>query len=126
MGDYMDVQKFEPVNFMALPNGDMMFNVQWQFTWKETGKEVETTSIVRKVLKDGMICEKYHMMDVDAVLQTSPRDVIGASETTTAAERKCTATGFEDTSFATFTPSTKVAAALPVLLFQSGYGSNSS
>jgi len=32
---------------------------------------------------------------------------------------------FADTTFATFTPTTKVEEALPVLLFQSGYGSNS-
>jgi len=125
MGDYMEVQQFEPVNFMALPNDDVMFNVNWKFKWLPTGKEVETTAIVRKVLKDGKICEKYHMMDVDAVLQTSPRDVIGATEATTATERKCTTPGFEDTTFATFTPSTKAAAALPVLLFQSGYGGSS-
>jgi dienelactone hydrolase len=130
MGQYMEVRSFEPYNFMALPNGDMMFNVSWKFKWLATGKEVETTAIVRKVLNaDGMICEKYHMMDVDAVLQDSPRDVIGAAENTceqtTAKERACTTSGFEDTTFATFTPATKVDAALPVLLFQSGYGSTS-
>jgi len=32
----------------------------------------------------------------------------------------------KDTTFATFTPTTKLEAALPILLFQSGYGSNSS
>jgi len=80
MNEYMEVQKFEPANFVPLPNGDMMFNVHWQFKWLATGKEVETTAIVRKVLKDGLICEKYHMMDVEAVLQTSPRDVMAKAD----------------------------------------------
>ena len=50
---YMKVEKFEPCNFRELPNSDMMFNVNWKFTWLPTGKEVETTAIVRKVLKNG-------------------------------------------------------------------------
>jgi len=129
MDEYMEVRSFEPCNFLALPNGDMMFNVNWKFKWLATGKEVETTAIVRKVLKDGMICEKYHMMDVDAVLQASPRDVIaGTTEnarTTAKEDCVCVTPGFEDTTFATFTPATKVDAAVPVLLFQSGYGSSS-
>jgi len=78
MDKYMEVQQFEPCNFVPLPNNDMMFNVNWKFKWLASGKEVETTAIVRKVLNaDGNICEKYHMVDVDAVLQESPRNVIG-------------------------------------------------
>ena len=82
MDQYMQVQKFAPRDFRALPNGDMMFLVDWQFTWLATGKAVETTAVVRKVVKDGKICEKYHMCDVEAVLapSTSPRDVIAAGE----------------------------------------------
>jgi len=76
MNQYMEVQKFEPVNFRALPNNDMMFNVNWRFVWKPTGKVVEHTAIVRKVVKDNMLCEKYHLVDADAITQTSPRDVI--------------------------------------------------
>lgn len=128
MDDYMEVHKFEPYNFMALPNRDMMFNVHWQFKWLATGKEVDTTAIVRKVLdQDGNICSKHHLMDIDAVLLHSPRDVIGATAEaqTTAKEKACSTPGFQDTTFATFTPATKVEAALPVLLFQSGYGSSS-
>jgi len=78
MGDYMEVEKFEPVNFRALPNNDMMMNVNWKFTWKPTGKVVETQAIVRKVLKDGNICEKYHMVDTEAITQQTPRGVIEA------------------------------------------------
>jgi len=64
---YMEVKKFEPCNFRALPNNDMMFNVNWEFVWKATGKTVTTTAVVRKVLKDNMICEKYHMCDVKEI-----------------------------------------------------------
>merc|ERR1711998_431508 len=79
MNDVMEVSKFEPCNFRALPNNDMMFNVNWTFVWKQTGKEVSTTAVVRKVLNaEGNLCEKYHMVDADAVLQTSPREVIEA------------------------------------------------
>merc|ERR1711998_724405 len=79
MGEYMEVTKFEPCNFRALPNNDMMMNVNWTFVWKQTGKEVSTTAVVRKVLNaEGNLCEKYHMVDADAVLQTSPREVIEA------------------------------------------------
>ena len=69
MSELMDIHKFEPKNFVALPNNDVMFNVDWEFTWKPTGKVVETTAVVRKVLKDGMICEKYHMVDCADVLE---------------------------------------------------------
>jgi len=71
MEEYMEVQKFEPCLFRALPNNDMMFNVRWAFLWKPTGQTVETTAVVRKVLKevDGalQICEKYHMVDASCV-----------------------------------------------------------
>ena len=67
MDKYMEVKKFEPCNYRALPNDDIMFNVNWEFVWKETGKVVETTAVVRKVLRDGMICEKYHMVDAAAI-----------------------------------------------------------
>merc|ERR1711998_653883 len=78
MGEYMEVTKFESCNFRALPNNDMMMNVNWQFTWKESGKVVKTTAIVRKVLNaENNICEKYHMIDCAAVLgDSSPRDVM--------------------------------------------------
>merc|ERR1719253_812142 len=72
MGDidkYLEVKKFEPCNFRALPNNDMMFNVNWEFVWKATGRLVTTTAIVRKVLKDNMICEKYHMADVQQITE---------------------------------------------------------
>jgi len=80
MEQYMEVTKFEPCNFVAMPNNDMMFNVNWCFTYKSTGKVVETTAVVRKVLdKDNNLCEKYHMVDADCVLEESPRDVVAAA-----------------------------------------------
>lgn len=76
MPDVMTVEKFHPYNYHALPNSDMMFTVDWKFLWKPTGKTVETTAIVRKVVRDGKICEKWHLVDSAAILQESPREVI--------------------------------------------------
>jgi len=81
MGEVMEVSKFEPVNFVAIPNNGMMFNVNWQFTWLATGKEAETTAIARKVAnKDGGLCQKYHFIDACWVVQESPRDVAAGAE----------------------------------------------
>merc|ERR1712216_853361 len=66
---YMEIRKFEPCNSQSLPNDDVMFNVNWEFVWKPSGKVVTTTAIVRKVLKDSMLCEKYHMVDVEQVTE---------------------------------------------------------
>merc|ERR1712146_9235 len=66
MEKYMEVKKFEPYNFLAVGD-DVLFNVNWEFVWKATGKTVQTTAVVRKVVKDGKICEKYHLIDVEAV-----------------------------------------------------------
>ena len=66
MEQYMEVKKFEPCNWRAV-GSDVLFNVNWEFVWKPTGKTIETTAVVRKVLRDNMICEKYHMVDVEAV-----------------------------------------------------------
>lgn len=71
MGEYMDVKKFEPCNWRAVGD-DVLFNVNWEFVWKATGATVHTTAVVRKVLKDGLICEKYHMVNVDDVLGAKP------------------------------------------------------
>lgn len=81
MGEYMTVEKFEPCNFVALPNNDMMFHVNWVFTHLATGKKVETVAHVRKVLDaNSNICEKYHMVDCSDILKESPREVIASTE----------------------------------------------
>jgi len=76
MDQFMEVHKFEPHNFRAMPNSDMIFNVDWTFVWKPTGKTVSTTAICRKVLKevDGalMLCEKYHMVDAGCIAPEPP------------------------------------------------------
>merc|ERR1719453_2607149 len=63
MGEYMEVTKFEPSNFLVCKN-DVYFNVNWEFVWKETGRQITTTAIVRKRMTQPafgskMICEKY-------------------------------------------------------------------
>lgn len=69
IGDWMTVSKFEPCNYRALPDASVIFNVNWEFVWKPTGRTVQTTAIVRKVLRDNQICEKYHLCDCDEVLK---------------------------------------------------------
>jgi len=66
MDKFMEVKKFEPCNWRAV-GSDVLFNVNWEFVWKPTGKTIETTAVVRKVLRGNQICEKYHMVDVEAV-----------------------------------------------------------
>lgn len=84
MGEYMEVAKFEPHSFHAMPNGDMIFAVDWQFKWLSTGREIETTALVRKVIDaDGNICLKHHVLEeaaIAACTQPSPRDVIAAED----------------------------------------------
>merc|ERR1719274_385772 len=89
----MEVRKFAPREFRALPNNDMMFLVDWEFLWLQTNKLVTTTAVVRKVVKDGKICEKYHMVDCDAVLQQSPRDVIAGTAAAIASGAAAVAAG---------------------------------
>lgn len=58
---YMDLKKFEPSNWVGV--GDQVFfTVDWEFVWKPTGRNVTTQATVRKVVKDGLICEKHHHM----------------------------------------------------------------
>jgi len=66
MSKYMDVKKFEPSNWCAT-GSQVCFTVDWSFTYLPTGKQVDTTATVRKVVKDGMICEKWHMVDAAAI-----------------------------------------------------------
>jgi len=81
MGEYMTVEKFEPCNFVALPNNEVMFQVNWKFLWLPTAKAVETTAIVRKVFNaDNNLCEKYHMCDCSGIKKESPREVMASTE----------------------------------------------
>ena len=60
--EYMEIVKFEPVNWAAVGN-TVYFTVNWEFIWKHTGKRVVTSANVRKVVKDGKIIEKYHIVN---------------------------------------------------------------
>merc|ERR1712151_1119264 len=62
--NYMDIKRFEPCNFRLLPNNDVMYNVEWEFVWKPSGKLVTTTAIVRDVFDEDMLVETFHMVDV--------------------------------------------------------------
>ena len=67
MSDVIDVKKFVPSNWAGDGNGNVFFTVDWEFVHKPTGKTVTTTAVVRKVVRDGKIAEKYHMVDPTVV-----------------------------------------------------------
>ena len=60
--NYIEIKKFEPVNWAAV--GDTVyFTVNWEFIWLKNGKNVKTSANVRKVIKDGKIYQKYHLIN---------------------------------------------------------------
>ena len=59
---YMDMIKFEPVDWCEVSN-TVYFTVNWEFLWKPTQQVVKTSANVRKVIVDGKIREKYHMVN---------------------------------------------------------------
>merc|ERR1712054_195260 len=78
MGDYIEVQKFEPRNYLSC-GSDVYFNVDWEFIWKPSGKAVSTTAIVRKKMTQPTfgsksICEKYHLINAADVKQDQKKD----------------------------------------------------
>ena len=38
-----------------------------EFVWKPTSKVVKTQATVRKVVRDGLICEKYHLLNASVL-----------------------------------------------------------
>ena len=65
----VDIQKFEAVDWCG--KGDnVYFTVNWEFIYKPTQQFVKTTANVRKVLKNNLICEKYHLVNADAIKKT--------------------------------------------------------
>ena len=64
---YMDIRKFEPLDWAA--EGDnVYFVVNWEFLWKPTNKLVKTQGKVHKVVRDNLICEKYHMVNAPLIM----------------------------------------------------------
>ena len=60
------VKKFEPVNWAGV--GDTVyFTVNWEFIWKETNTLIRTNANVRKVIRDGKIVEKYHIVNYNDI-----------------------------------------------------------
>ena len=59
-------KKFEPENWAEV--GDTVyFTVNWEFIWKETNTLIRTSANVRKVIRDGKIAEKYHIINYNDV-----------------------------------------------------------
>ena len=65
--NYVDMKKFEPIDW-AQVNNTVYFTVNWEFIWKPTGKYVKCSANVRKVIKDGKIAEKYHMVNYNDIV----------------------------------------------------------
>ena len=61
MPKYMEIKKFEPVNWCCVEN-TVYFTVNWEFIWKPTNQLVKTSANVRKVIVDNKIKEKYHIV----------------------------------------------------------------
>ena len=59
IGDYIEVKKFEPKNWAGVGN-NVFFEVDWEFILLKTGKQITTTSLVLKTIKDGKIAFKHH------------------------------------------------------------------
>ena len=67
IGKYIEVERFQPVNWTGVEN-NVYFQVDWKFKHVPTGNTVETVANVRKVIKDGKICEKYHRVNFVDIL----------------------------------------------------------
>ena len=67
---YMDIKKFEPVDWCAVDN-NVYFTVNLGFLWKPSAQLVKTSANVKKVIVDGKIKEKYHMVNFTDVTGVS-------------------------------------------------------
>lgn len=70
MPKYMDIIKFEPVDWCCT-NNTVYFTVNWEFFWKPTGQIVKTSANVRKVIYENKIKEKYHIVNFQDVTKCS-------------------------------------------------------
>ena len=70
MGDHMEFRKFEPKDWAAVGN-TVYFTVDWELKLKNSENWVECSANVRKVVKDGKTCEKYHLVDSTRIKQLS-------------------------------------------------------
>lgn len=68
IGKVMEVKTFAPSNWAGVGNS-VYFTVDWEFVHVPPGKVVHTTATVRKVIRDGKICEKYHRVNAAAILE---------------------------------------------------------
>ena len=66
MNKKIEIRKFEPVNWCGV--GEVVyFTVNWEFIWKETNTLIRTSANVRKVVRDGKIIEKYHLINYNDI-----------------------------------------------------------
>tara|TARA_B100000674_G_C37850734_1_gene919854 strand:- start:245 stop:718 length:474 start_codon:yes stop_codon:yes gene_type:complete len=67
---YIDIIKFEPVDWCAVDN-NVYFTVNWEFIWKPTDQLIKTSANVKKIIVDGKIKEKYHIVNFTDVAGVS-------------------------------------------------------
>lgn len=65
MGEYMDVIKYVPHSWTG-HDEHVGFVVDWVFRWKATDEIVSLKCVTKKTVRDGKICEKFHMVDPHA------------------------------------------------------------
>jgi len=59
---YIDIIKFDAVDWCAIDN-NVYFTVNWEFIWRPTEQLVKTSANVKKIIVDGKIKEKYHIVN---------------------------------------------------------------
>ena len=68
--EYVEVRKFEDKDWAAVGN-TVYFTVEWEIKLRGSDRWITTEANVRKVVRDGKICEKYHFVDTARIQQLS-------------------------------------------------------
>ena len=66
MNKRIETRKFEPIDWCGVGE-TVYFTVNWEFIWKETNTLIKTSANVRKVVRDGKIIEKYHLINYNDI-----------------------------------------------------------
>lgn len=66
MNNKIEIKRFEPINWVEVED-TVYFRVKWEFIWKETNTLIRTSANVRKVIRDGKIVEKYHLINYNDI-----------------------------------------------------------
>ena len=72
MNKKIETKKFEPTNWAGVGE-TVYFTVNWEFVWRETNTLIKTSANVRKVVRNGKIVEKYHLVNYNDVMRDISR-----------------------------------------------------